>query len=130
SGSLHRYLAEAVWYPNALMPSANLQWSGVDERRALATLTSHGTAVALEFRFAGTGEVSGIYTPARWGKFKEGYVQRPWEGHFHSYREWSGVVVPTEGDVGWYVDGTWRCVWRGRIVEFHAECVEVTAPRC
>lgn len=121
SGSLHRYLAEAVWYPSALAPSGSLRWSGIDDRRALATLTSHGVTVSLEFRFDETGQVAAIYTPARWGRFGRTYLQRPWEGHFREFREWSGLFVPAEGEVGWHVDGVWRCVWRARIVEFEAE---------
>ena len=118
SGSLHRYLAEAVWYPTALLPSRTLQWAGIDRTRALATLTDHGVSVSLEFRFAGTGEVSGIYTPARWGKFAEGYRQAPWEGHFRDYRERDGILVPSEGDVGWYVNNEWQAVWKGSITAF------------
>jgi hypothetical protein len=33
SGSLHRYLAEAVWYPTALLPSSQLMWSALDATR-------------------------------------------------------------------------------------------------
>ena len=120
SGSLHRYLAEAVWYPTALLPGPALSWTEIDAARALATLTSHGVTESLEFRFAETGEVTGIYTPARWGKFAEGYRQAPWEGHFRDYRVRDGVVVPSEGDVGWYVDGQWHAVWRGRLTAYHA----------
>jgi hypothetical protein len=47
SGSLHRYLAEAVWYPSALLPSAHLRWTSIDATTALATLTDHGTSVSL-----------------------------------------------------------------------------------
>lgn len=86
--------------------------------RALATLTDHGVTVSLEFRFADTGEVTGIYTPARWGKFGGAYEQRPWEGHFRSYEQRSGIFVPTEGDVGWYADGEWHPVWKGTITGF------------
>jgi hypothetical protein len=120
SGSLHRYLAEAVWYPTALLPSAALSWTAIDDARALATLTSHGLTESLEFRFADTGEVTGIYTPARWGKFPDGYRQAPWEGHFRDYRDRNGVVVPTEGDVGWYKDGQWHAVWRGSVTAYEA----------
>jgi hypothetical protein len=115
SGSLHRYLAEAVWYPSALLPGPNLQWHAIDATRALATLTDQGVSVSLEFRFAETGEVTGIYTPARWGTFAGGYRQAPWEGHFREYSERNGVLVPGAGDVGWYVDTEWRAVWKGRI---------------
>jgi len=118
SGSLHRFLAEAVWYPTALLPSARLTWTAIDGTRALATLTAHGVTVTLEFRFAESGEVAGIYTPRRWGTFPGGYRQVPWEGHFRDFRERSGFVVPTEGDVGWYVDDEWRTVWRGTITGY------------
>jgi hypothetical protein len=118
SGSLHRYLAEAVWYPTALLPSAQLKWTEIDGTKALATLTVRGVSVSLEFRFAESGEVTGIYTPGRWGKFSEGYQQVPWEGHFRDYREREGVFVPTEGDVGWYVDDEWYAVWKGRVTSY------------
>ena len=118
SGSLHRFLAEAVWYPVALLPGPTLQWSPIDSSRALATLTDHGLSVSLEFRFADTGEVTGIYTPARWGTFGGGYEQRPWEGHFRNYERTNGFRVPTEGEVGWYVGDEWRAVWKGTILEF------------
>ena len=118
SGSLHRYLAEAVWYPTALLPSPKLHWAEIDATRALATLTDHNVSVSLEFRFADTGEVSGIYTPGRWGKFPEGYRQAPWEGHFRDYRERDGILVPSEGDVGWYLNNEWQPVWKGSIIAF------------
>jgi hypothetical protein len=120
SGSLHRFLAEAVWYPTALLPGPNLRWSQIDSNTALATLTAHGTSVSLEFRFRENGDVTGIYTPARWGAFGGGYEQHPWEGHFRNYQFRQGLLVPSEGDVGWYLDGVWRPVWKGTITEFDA----------
>ena len=124
SGSLHRYLAEAVWYPTALLPGGNVQWTAIDATRALATLTDHGVSVSLEFRFADTGEVTGIYTPARWGTFAGGYREAPWEGHFRGYRERDGLLVPTEGEVGWHVDDEWRLVWEGSITAFQVRFAE------
>jgi hypothetical protein len=121
SGSLHRFLAEAVWYPTALLPSTKLRWTPIDARKALATLTEHGVSVSLEFRFADTGEVTGIYTPARWGRFAGGYQQVAWEGHFRDYQERDGIFVPTEGEVGWWVDDEWQVVWKGTITAFEAQ---------
>jgi hypothetical protein len=60
SGSLHRFLAEAVWYPTALLPSPKLQWSPIHANRARDAHDA-GLTVSLEFRFAETGEVTGIY---------------------------------------------------------------------
>ncbi len=123
SGALHRYLAEAVWYPTALLPSANLRWSAIDDNTALATLTNNGVSVSLEFRFNTTGEVVGIYTPARWGTFDGRYKQVAWEGHFQNYVRRGGILVPSEGEVGWYSEGEWRSVWKGRITELNYEFV-------
>jgi hypothetical protein len=81
-------------------------------------LTSHDVSVSLEFRFAPSGEVTGIYTPARWGAFSGGFRQVPWEGHFRNYRQQGGILVPMEGDVGWYIDNEWRAVWKGTVVNY------------
>ena len=117
SGALHRYLAEAAWYPTALLPRAKLRWSAIDDNTALATLTDNGVTVSLEFRFNTAGEVAGFYTPARWGTFDGGYKQVPWEGHFRNYVNRGGILVPSEGEVGWYLAGKWRSVWKGTITE-------------
>lgn len=61
SGSLHRFLAEAVWYPTALLPSSFLTWEPIDDARALATLTHGHISVSLEFRFNHHNEVVAIY---------------------------------------------------------------------
>ncbi|MGE0581886.1 MAG: DUF6544 family protein [Steroidobacteraceae bacterium] len=121
SGALHRYLAEAVWYPWALVPGKALRWTAIDDDRALATLTCGGTTVSLEFTFGEDGTVVGIYTPARWGKFGAGFKQLPWEGHFSDYTHKGGVIVPSSGEVGWHRDGQLRIVWRGRITRYAIE---------
>lgn len=115
AGALDRYLAEAVWFPTALLPGPHLRWSAIDERKALATLSSHGTTVSLEFHFNREDEVATIYTPQRW--FRQGgkYRELPWEGRFFGYRERSGLLVPAEGEVGWYVDSKWQAAWKGRV---------------
>lgn len=121
AGALHRFLAEAVWYPSALFPSPVLSWSAIDQFRAEATLTSGSTTVSLELRFNDDDEVTGIYTPARWGAFNGGYKQVAWEGRFRNYARQNGVLVPGEGEVGWYIDGQWQPVWRGTVFDVAME---------
>ncbi len=115
SGSLHRFLAEAVWYPSALLPSPQLKWTPLDDSRAVATLTDGAVSVSLEFRFNTDNEVASIYTPGRWGSFEGGYKQVAWEGKFRNYSRRNGIWVPNEGEVGWYTDGQWHPVWRGTV---------------
>jgi hypothetical protein len=121
TASLHRYLAEAVWYPTALLPSAGVQWSPVDDRRAVATLSDLGNTVVLEFRFNDLAEVIGIHTEGRWNRTANGYELTPWEGHFSDYRRHQGVRVPAKGEVGWYANGRLEIVWRGDITSLEYE---------
>ncbi len=121
-GALHRFLAEAVWCPTALLPGECLRWTPIDELRALATLSVSGTSVSLEFRFNEAGEVAGIYTPARWGRFGTSsgarFEQRGWEGRFRDYVDVQGLRVPSRGEVGWYAPGPdahWDAVWQGTL---------------
>lgn len=117
SGALHRFLAEAVWSPTALLPSETLRWSPIDDSTASATLTAHDVTVSLEFRFNAAGEVVGIFTAGRWGNFRGGYLQKPWEGRFGDYVTIQGMRIPKHGEVGWYDDGVWQRVWEGTLVE-------------
>jgi len=116
SGALHRYLAEAVWYPTALLPSAGVEWSAIDSTRALATLTDSDVSVSLEFRFNDVGEVTGIYAAERWGRFGDTYELVPWEGRFGSYTRKQGVLVPTTGEVGWHRAGGFWPFWKGEVL--------------
>lgn len=116
AGALHRYLAEAVWYPTALLPAAGVSWRAIDERSALATLSDHGTTVSLEFRFGGDGAVTGIYTPTRFGHFDGAWREAAWEGRFSDYIDHAGMRIPRQGEVGWHEGGELRIVWEGTIV--------------
>jgi hypothetical protein len=121
AGALHRYLAEAVWYPTALLPRAGLQWTPIDDHKALATLTDQGTSVSLEFRFDAADQVSGVYAAGRYRKVGRRYELTPWEGHFARYEVRDGMRVPLEGEVGWYLSGQWQPVWGGTLTDLRYE---------
>jgi hypothetical protein len=121
SGALHRYLAEAVWYPTALLPQAGVVWRPMNDHSAMATLTDRATTVSLEFRFNEVGEVTGIYSPGRFRSFDGGYKRVPWEGHFRDYHVQAGRRVPHYGEVGWYDDGALQVVWKGNVIDAQYE---------
>ena len=116
SGALYRYLAEAVWHPTALLPQSGVKWESVDEKKAIAHLTIADISVALEFRFNNRGEITGVYTEDRFGKFGDKYIKYPWEGFFRNYQEFNGIKTPTEGQVGWHLPEGWWLFWKGRII--------------
>jgi hypothetical protein len=115
AAALHRYLAEAVWYPTALLPAAGVQWRALDAYSAVATLSDSGITVDLEFRFNAAAEVVSVYTTGRWCRTGKRYTLRPWEGRFGAYRRHRGLLVPSRGEVGWHVGGQLEIVWKGEI---------------
>lgn len=121
SGALHRYLAEAVWCPTALLPECGVAWTPIDDSSARATLTDGATSVSLDFRFNDAGEVAAVYSPGRFARSGGGYTSMPWEGHFRDYREQAGMRIPFQGEVGWYREGTLELVWKGELDEIRYE---------
>ncbi|MDD4974553.1 MAG: hypothetical protein PHY93_09405 [Bacteriovorax sp.] len=118
SGALHRYLAESVWFPTALLPQSGVRWDSLNSSSAIATLSDHGVTVSLEFRFNKLGEIVTIFSPARWGRFGGVYKQNAWEGHFSDYvLEKGGMRIPRKGEVGWYDGNDLHIVWKGEILE-------------
>ncbi len=124
AGSLHRYLAEAPWYPTALLPSQGVVWTPIDEKSARATLSVGATTVSLDFRFRGDGLVDTVYTPARSRDVKGHSVPTPWQGRFSDYAERGGVLIPLRGEVGWLLPEGPQLYWRGRITEVSYERTE------
>jgi hypothetical protein len=109
-------LAEAVWFPAALLPVAGVQWSAIDDSRALATLTHFGTTVSLEYDFNDAGEITGIFTSGRFREVNGKYELTPWAGHLRNYKEKDGMRIPVEADVEWQLPGGSFTYWKGRIV--------------
>jgi hypothetical protein len=116
---LQRYLAEAVWYPWALLPRNGVVWEPIDDRTARATLTHAGTTASLTFHFAtgdgGGVEVERVHTERRYRRVDGGFEPTPWTGRWGGYEDRAGVRVPTVGEVVWHLDGGDLQAWRGRV---------------
>ena len=116
-GALQRYLAEAPWFPTALLPGNGVEWIAIDNASARATLTDGQNSVSIEFRFNGAGEIIGAYTPSRYREVKGSYEATPWEGRFTRYSQLGGMKIPTEGEVEWVLPGGRLPYWRGRVTQ-------------
>ena len=121
AGALHRYLAEAVWCPTALLPSQGVVWSPVDDSIARASLSVAGTTVSLDFRFGRDGLVQSVFTPARARDVDGRAVPTPWQGRFSDYEERDGMLIPLSGEVEWLLSEGPQVYWRGRITEVSYE---------
>ncbi len=123
-GALQRYLAEAIWFPTALLPEAGVVWSAIDGSRAVATLTDSGTKVSLEFTFNDRGEVTRIYSSGRYREAGGKYELTPWIVQVRDYEERGGMRIPLEGDVSWQLSGGAQPYWKGRIVDAQYDFVK------
>jgi hypothetical protein len=117
SGALQRYLAEAVWLPTALLPSAGVDWTALGPASARATLTAGVTTVSVDFHFGVDGLVERIYTASRERDVGGGRtLPTPWQGRFARYEMRDGVRIPLEGEVAWLLPEGPQPYWRGEII--------------
>lgn len=120
-GELMRFLAEAVWYPTALLPSQGVHWDAVDDTSARAAMTDGIVTVAILFRFNEAGVVESMRAESR-GRIVNGTVMAtPWEGRVSHYEWRDGMQVPLEGEVAWAPADGPRPYWRGRIAAIRYE---------
>jgi len=116
-GELMRYLAEAAWYPTALLPGQGVTWSAVNEHSAEASLTDGDISVTLRFHFDSDNLIESVYAPDRERTVGDSTEPTPWEGRFTNYGLRDGMLVPTDGDVGWILPAGRLSYWRGHIEE-------------
>jgi hypothetical protein len=121
AGALLRYLAEAVWCPTALLPSAGVTWTAQDDSTATAVLAVGATTVSLDFLFGPDSLVRGIYAAARPREERGRAVPTPWSGTWTAYAEMQGMRVPIEGEVAWILPTGRQTYWRGRVREIAFE---------
>lgn len=115
-GELLRFLAEAAWYPTALLPSQGVRWEAVDARSARATLVDGAIAVTLHFGFGDDGVIETLRAEARGRTVGGRSVPTPWQGRFWNYEMRDGMRVPLDGEVAWVLPGGPKPYWRGHVV--------------
>jgi hypothetical protein len=125
AGSLMRYLAEAVWFPTALLPSEGVRWKPIDQHTALATLSDGDTTVSLEFRFNDANEVTGVFSHERFRDVQGKYESAAWAGYFWNYEERNGMRIPIEGEVEWQLSSGALPYWKGRVTKVEYDFIPV-----
>jgi hypothetical protein len=120
-GELIRFVAEAVWYPTALLPSQGVKWTPVDDHTAQATLTDGPLSVTLTFNFNAQGFVERISSLERSALVNGVMLPMPWEVRLSNYQMQSGMLVPKEGEVAWLPTTGRVPYWRGTVEKFDYE---------
>jgi hypothetical protein len=117
-GELMRYLAEAAWYPTALLPGAGVLWEARDDHSARATLSDGATTVALDFCFGDDCLIQSVCAERR--RRGEGDYAA-WQGWFRDYQKRDGMLIPLQAEVAWHEPQGVLPYWRGRISEIYYE---------
>lgn len=120
-GELMRFLAEAAWYPTALLPGQGVRWQALDGRTARASLADGPLSVELDFAFGDDGLIEAVRAASR-GRAAGGRVAAaPWEGRWSDYRRHEGMLVPETGEVAWLLPGGRHPYWRGKVTALACE---------
>jgi hypothetical protein len=114
-GELMRYLAEAAWYPTALLPSQGVQWEAINADSARATLADGTTRVSLVFGFDAAAMISSVMAPQRQRSVGNKTVATEWRGRFWNHAAQGGMRVPLNGEVAWQLAAGPLPYWRGQI---------------
>lgn len=112
---LMRFLAEAVWYPFALLPGNAVRWEPETEKTALAHLRHGSTTASLRFLFDEAGLVHTVQARSRARMQAEKLVPTAWEGRWWDYQSHHGVRIPHAGEVAWILPEGRKPYWRGRL---------------
>lgn len=114
-GELLRWLAEAPWYPTALLPGQGVTWTAIDDHSAMASVTDGTVTADLLYRFGADGLPASVHADARARSLGDRLIPTPWEGRFWAYASRDGLLIPTEGEVAWLLPEGRAPYWRGTL---------------
>lgn len=115
AGELLRYLAEAVFYPTALLPRDGISWTAIDDGSARVTLVDGATTVSCMMTFGERGEIVGMRAMRR--RDAKDTEAIPWIGRFRDYRSIAGMMVPAYSEIEWHLPDGPSPYFRGHNVE-------------
>lgn len=114
-GELMRFLAEAAWYPTALLPSQGVCWSAMGDYSTSATLRDGSVSATLLFLFNEQGFIDSVRAKARGRTAGSKVIPTPWQGRFWNYVERNGMQIPLKGQAAWLLPHGGKPYWRGEI---------------
>ena len=112
AGALMRYLAEAPWFPTALLPGQGVTWAAAAEQRATATLRAGATSVSADFEFGPDGLIARCIALRDNDKL---HAKLPWGGRYSAWIERDGMKIPGAAEVAWELPAGTFPYWRGTV---------------
>ena len=117
-GELLRYLAEVPWYPLAILNQPEVRWKTIDATTVSGEIEINNTIARIEYYFDENGLIERIFSPDRGRMIGSEVIPTPWEGSFSKYKEIKGLLIPTHGEVSWFLPGGKFTYFKGDIVKY------------
>ncbi len=111
-GELLRWLAEAPWFPAALLPSEKLKWEPIDSSSAKVILSDRAITVEGIFHFNAQGQITRFDAK----RYKDNCLEN-WTGHYSDYKEVDGMQIPFYVEVVWNLETGDFCYAKFNITE-------------
>lgn len=115
-GEFLRWVAEAAWYPTALLPSQGAVWAPRDDASAALTFRDGHVTATVTVSFDPQGRIARVRADRRTRLTPDGPVPTPWDGRFWDYVRQDGMWIPRQGEVSWLLPDGPRPYWRGELV--------------
>lgn len=97
---LLRWLIEHIWFPTALLPDENLQWTAIDRHSAGLTFKYHSLSLFCKVFINTQGEITRIETK----RYMSDTRMETWIGKCSEYKERNGVRIPVKIEAAWLLD--------------------------
>ena len=121
--ALVRFLAEAAWFPTALLPREGVTWTTIDDRTARAALVDADNAASIDVRFGSSGEIVSV-SALRHRHVDGRMILTPWAVHCSDYARMAEMMIPQAAVVEWLLPDGPLPVWQGRVTDVEYEFAE------
>ncbi|MFB6317071.1 DUF6920 family protein [Saccharicrinis sp. FJH54] len=118
-GELLRWLAEAPWFPTALLPSKNLSWEKINDSECKIIFSSEGIDVDARVHINNKGEITKLQAK----RFKDDTLNN-WTGIYNNYQKVNGMLIPMSCEVSWNLEEGDFCYAR-----FNIKKIEYNIPK-
>jgi len=118
-GEFLRFISEAPWYPSFYL-NEKIVWNTLDERTLELTIKKNHNQISSKILFDNLGFIEEV-TAKRYYTNQNNITLEDWHGFYEGYKEFNGILIPTDFKVCWHLESGNYCYIKGKIlnIEFN-----------
>lgn len=114
-GEFLRFISEAPWYPSFFLKK-EIMWNNLNNNTLELKLKKKKIEISGNLIFDEQGLIK-EFTAKRYYTDRDDIVLKDWHGFFNGYKEFNGILIPTNFKVCWHLESGNYCYIRGEIVK-------------